>query len=213
MTDEELGEYLMERVRVVQGDIADLPSHVDAIVNAANAKLQNGSGVCGAIFTAADQGEHLGHSNLGMLQAECNIYGSCPTGEACMTESYGLRTKCIKLIHGVGPDCRTGPSGQYEPRVHDNLLKSCYIDCLNKARNERLATIAFPLISTGVYAFPVDDAIRIAVEAVATWASTDWNDVSVLHDIFFVIKDSSERPADNIIQAFSRHMYSIFRRT
>ena len=50
------------------------------------------------------------------------------------------------------------------------------MDCLNKARNERLAAIAFPLTSTGVYAFSVDDAIRIAVEAVVTWASTDWND-------------------------------------
>ena len=130
--------------------VADITTqHVDAIVNAANARLRRGSGVDGAIHRVAGP----------QLQAECDTLGGCATGSAKITGGYKLPAKHV--IHAVGP-VWTGNAEQ-----DDRLLASCYRAALTIAADHDLASIAFPAISTGIYAFPADRAARIAVGIVA----------------------------------------------
>jgi O-acetyl-ADP-ribose deacetylase (regulator of RNase III) len=142
----------MERVRpavlleVLRADITTLA--VDAIVNAANERLIRGGGVDGAIHRAAGP----------ELQAECRKIGGCPTGEARITGGYRLPAKHV--IHAVGPVWHGGGAGE------DALLASCYRHALRLAREHRVASIAFPSISTGIYGFPADRAAGIAVATV-----------------------------------------------
>src|ERR1700704_3507572 len=138
------------RLRAVQADITTLP--VDAIVNAANSSLLGGGGVDGAIHRAAGP----------ELVAECRTLGGCKTGEAKITRGYGLPARHV--IHAVGPVWSRGDRNEAEL---DRLLASCYRSALALATEHRLASIAFPAISTGIYAFPADRAARIAVGTVA----------------------------------------------
>jgi O-acetyl-ADP-ribose deacetylase (regulator of RNase III) len=135
------------RMEIVEGDITRL--EVDAIVNAANSALAPGGGVCGAIHRAAGP----------RLAQECRRIGGCPTGEARITAGYHLKARHV--IHAVGPVWQGG--GQNE----DALLASAYRASLTLARAHRIASIAFPAISTGVYGFPLERATRIAVAAVS----------------------------------------------
>ncbi|MDH3636944.1 MAG: O-acetyl-ADP-ribose deacetylase [Gammaproteobacteria bacterium] len=132
-------------IRVVQADITTLA--VDAIVNAANAALLGGGGVDGAIHRAA--GPRL-------LEA-CRVIGGCPTGEARITPGFDLSANFI--IHTVGPIWQGGE------RHESELLQSCYTQCFGVARANRVRTIAFPGISTGVYGYPKRAAAHIAVSA------------------------------------------------
>jgi O-acetyl-ADP-ribose deacetylase (regulator of RNase III) len=137
------------RLDIVVADITTLP--VDAIVNAANNSLLGGGGVDGAIHRAAGP----------ELVAECRMLGGCKTGEAKITKGYRLPARHV--IHAVGP---VWSRGDRDEKELDRLLASCYRSALALAAEHRLASIAFPAISTGIYAFPPDRAARVAVGAV-----------------------------------------------
>lgn len=138
---------LKSRMAVAEGDIAGL--EVDAIVNAANDRLALGGGVCGAIHRAA--GPELAEA--------CRRIGGCPTGEARLTPGFKLKAKYV--IHAVGPIWNGGKDNE------DALLASAYRHCLELARDNGAASIAFPAISTGIYGFPLARATAIAVKTVA----------------------------------------------
>lgn len=142
---------MAERVRVWKGDITTLAA--DAIVNAANARLMPGGGVCGAIHAAAGP----------ELMAECLQVGGCPTGEARLTKGYALPARYV--IHAVGPVWHGGA------RNEEQLLAGCYRASLQLAADKRLATIAFPAISTGIYGYPPERAARVAVKTVLDYLS------------------------------------------
>lgn len=121
---------------------------VDAIVNAANESLSDGAGVNGAIHRAAGPG----------LPAACRAVAPCPTGQARITPGFDLPSRYI--IHAVGPVWRDGAHGE------EDLLASAYRSCIDAADEHHLRTVAFPAISCGIFGYPVDDAARIAVDAV-----------------------------------------------
>jgi O-acetyl-ADP-ribose deacetylase len=134
---------MAERISVLKTDITTLA--VDAIVNAANTTLLGGGGVDGAIHRAAGP----------ELYDECALLGGCSTGQAKLTKGYRLPAKYV--IHAVGPVWTGGDRGEPE------LLASCYRSVFRIAREQELKSLAFPAISCGVYRFPVDRAVEIAV--------------------------------------------------
>ena len=138
---------LRDRMEIAEGDITKLD--VEAIVNAANSRLLPGSGVCGAIHRAAGP----------ELAGACEKIYRCPTGEARITPGFRLKAKHV--IHAVGPVWNGGKSDE------DALLAGAYRHSLELARDRSIRSIAFPAISTGTYAFPLDRATKVAVATVA----------------------------------------------
>jgi O-acetyl-ADP-ribose deacetylase (regulator of RNase III) len=162
------------RLQIVVGDITRLK--VDAIVNAANTSLLGGGGVDGAIHRAAGP----------ELLLECKTLGGCATGEAKITRGYRLPAKHV--IHAVGPVWHGGTSNE------DTLLAACYRNSLVLARMNKLNSIAFPAISTGVYNFPPDRASKIAVSAILDYLKTDQ---TIVHIVFCCFSPHSARAHDD----------------
>jgi len=133
---------------IVRNDITKMDT--DAIVNAANSGLSPGGGVCGAIFSAA------GYETL---DKACRAIGHCDVGGAVITRGFALPTKYV--IHAVGPIWQGGGHNEAV------LLKSAYISALELARKKGCRSIAFPLISSGIYGYPKAEALHIAVEAIS----------------------------------------------
>jgi O-acetyl-ADP-ribose deacetylase (regulator of RNase III) len=158
------------RVTVVQGDIVD--QDVDAIVNAANSHLAAGAGVCGAIFRAAGPTE--------MAQA-CAAAGPCPTGEARSTPGFGLTARWV--VHAVGPIWAGGDQGE------EALLRAAYRSALAEAERIGAHSIAFPVLSTGVYGYPLEEGCQVA-----------WDELSNAPSSFTEVR----------IVAFDPHTASVF---
>lgn len=144
------------RIEVTEGDITRLA--VDAIVNAANPALAGGGGVDGAIHRAAGPELPAACRAIPMVRPLVR----CPTGEARITPGFALPARWI--IHAVGPVWNGGGDGEPE------LLASCYRESLRLAAAHQVASIAFPAISCGVYGYPPDAAVEVAVRSVRAHA-------------------------------------------
>lgn len=137
-------------LEIVRNDITKMD--VDVIVNAANTTLKIGGGVCGAIFQAAGVTE---------LQKACEEIGFCGLGKAVMTDGFQLQAK--KIIHTVGPIWKDGRRNEAE------LLIASYANSLALAASQNYDSIAFPLISTGIYGYPKKDALQIAISTISSF--------------------------------------------
>lgn len=156
---------MKNRIDIVQGDITTLS--VDAIVNAANNSLLGGGGVDGAIHRAAGP----------KLLGECKKLNGCDTGHAKITQGYNLKAKYV--IHTVGPVWYGGHRNEAQ------RLASCYRRSMQLADDNAVKTIAFPAISCGVYGYPIDPAVNIAITTVLD----DLQRKRFIETVFFVCFD------------------------
>jgi O-acetyl-ADP-ribose deacetylase (regulator of RNase III) len=147
--------------KIIHGDITK--QKTDAIVNAANISLREGGGVCGAIFKAA------GAKNL---QAACKKLTPIKTSEAVITPGFNLPAKYV--IHAAGPIYRGGGHGE------EKLLRDTYINALKCAVENGCKSVAFPLISSGIYGYPKEEALKIATSAIQKFIAVHDIDVTLV---------------------------------
>lgn len=169
---------MKRKIQVKQIDITELDS--DAIVNAANSQLKEGGGVCGAIFRKAGPEK---------LQKSCDEIGGCETGSAAITPGFNLEAKYV--IHAVGPVWHGGDANEAE------LLSDAYTKSLKLAKENDCHSIAFPLISSGIYGYPKKQAWKIAIQSCRDFLddNPDW-DIEI---IFAVISDESRHLGESIM--------------
>lgn len=173
----------LDKIRIEKGSVVYFKG--DAIVNAANTSLLGGGGVDGAIHAAAGPD----------LLDECKKLHGCKTGEAKITGAYNL--KCNKIIHTVGPVYRDGNSGEAE------LLENCYKNVIKLAKENGIKSIGFPGISTGVYGYPLNEAVKIAI-----WTMEDIDfDGEV---VFFCFTDKEHEMYTRILQSRKRRLRPAF---
>jgi O-acetyl-ADP-ribose deacetylase (regulator of RNase III) len=156
-------EYRGKKVRVMQGDITTVK--VDAIVNAANSSLLGGGGVDGAIHRAGGPA----------ILEECRKIGHCATGNAVLTSGGDLPAKYV--IHTVGPRWAGGKNAE------SDLLRKAYDNSLKLAAKQKLTSIAFPSISTGIYGYPIEEASPVAIRTVLSHLDTKTS----LEEVRFVL--------------------------
>jgi O-acetyl-ADP-ribose deacetylase (regulator of RNase III) len=147
---------------IVRQDITKMK--VDAIVNAANTDLQMGGGVCGAIFKAAGAAQ---------LQTACDKLAPIKTGEAVITPGFNLRAKFV--IHAAGPVYR-----QWNKEQNEQHLRAAYTNSLKRAIENKCESIAFPLISSGIYGYPKDEALQVATSAIQDFLTNHDLDVTLV---------------------------------
>ncbi len=160
----------MSSITIQQKGIIDIPA--DAIVNAANSGLRAGGGVCGVIFRRAGERQ---------LAAACKEIGHCPEGSAVMTA--GFDCPCKSIIHAVGPVYQGGTSGEAE------RLYGAYESSLRLCRQHKLRSVVFPLISAGIFGYPVQAAWTQAIRACRDFISSN-PDFDI--DIIFAIPEEEK---------------------
>lgn len=150
---------------IVRDDIAHV--HADVLVNAANERLAAGGGVCGAIFDGA---------GFAQMQRACAKIGRCPTGSAVTTPGFDL--PCRWVVHTVGPIWRGGGSGE------EGLLRSCYRSVFAEADRLGARSVAYPLISAGIFGYPAAEALRVAREETEAYLAGSDRDVELTLVVF-----------------------------
>ena len=176
---------------IVRQDITKIKA--DAIVNAANTDLREGGGVCGAIFMAA---------GADLLRGACDALAPIQPGEAVITPGFGLRAKYI--IHAAGPVYQKSHREQSE-----QLLRAAYASALKRAVEHRCESVAFPLISSGIYGYPKDEALRVASSAIQGFL--DDHEMSVTLAVFDQTAFTLSRELQGAVESYIDENYVLAR--
>lgn len=176
-------------LKIEYHDIVNMTT--DAIVNAANSDLTAGSGVCGAIFQAAGEQE---------LQRACSKIGKCPVGQAVITPGFQLKSRYI--IHAVGPIWSGGENGE------EKLLANCYKNSLELAKKYSLTSLAFPLISAGIYGYPKEEALRVASNAIHNFLLQENEDMEITLVLFDKEDFQPKNRTLDQVHEYIEHYYS-----